>query len=275
MVHTMPELPEVETTCRGIAPHITGKTVNRIVVRNRNLRWPVTKRLEEAITGETIRHVSRRAKYLLMETDSGTLILHLGMSGSLRIVNAIVPPEKHDHIDLVFPHYKTLRVTDPRRFGSLHWTTRDPLQHKLLRELGVEPLSDELSGDYLHTQSRGRKVDIKQFIMNSHVVVGIGNIYASESLYMAGINPKRAAGRVSREKYELLAEVIKEVLTDSISQGGTTLRDFVNDEGKPGYFSQHLNVYGKTGEPCISCRVPIREIRQGQRSTFYCPKCQR
>jgi len=271
----MPELPEVETTCRGIAPHITGKTISRIIVRNRNLRWPVSRRLEQAVTGQTIEDVSRRAKYLLMKTGSGTLMLHLGMSGSLRIVNAIVPPEKHDHVDLVFPHYMTLRFTDPRRFGSLHWTTRPPEQHRLLRDLGVEPLGDDLNGDYLFEKSRGRKVDVKQFIMNSHIVVGIGNIYASESLYMAGINPKRAAGRISRDKYGLLAEVIKEVLNESISQGGTTLRNFVNDEGKPGYFRLHLNVYGKTGEPCISCRVPIREIRQGQRSTFYCPKCQR
>jgi formamidopyrimidine-DNA glycosylase len=185
-----------------------------------------------------------------------------------------VPPEKHDHVDLVFKHFKTLRFTDPRRFGSLHWTTRPPENHKLLRDLGIEPLGDDLTGDYLYEKSRGRKVDIKQFIMNSHIVVGIGNIYASESLYMAGINPKRAAGRVSLEKYNLLAEVIKEVLNDSIAQGGTTLRNFVNDEGKPGYFKLHLNVYGKAGEPCISCQVPIKEIRQGQRSTFYCPKCQ-
>ncbi len=271
----MPELPEVETTCRGISPHITGQPVKNIIVRNRSLRWPVSRKIDTDIPGQTIHRVTRRAKYLLMEMDSGTLILHLGMSGSLCIVNAIVPAEKHDHIDLVFPHFKTLRFTDPRRFGSLHWTTRDPMKHKLLKALGVEPLSDDLTGEYLYELSRGRKVDVKQFLMNSHIVVGVGNIYASESLYMAGIHPKRAAGRISREKYDLLAEVIKEVLNDSITAGGTTLRDFVGGEGKPGYFSQHLNVYGKAGEPCISCRVPIKEIRQGQRSTFYCPKCQR
>jgi formamidopyrimidine-DNA glycosylase len=275
MLGTMPELPEVETTCRGIAPHITGQQISRVIVRNRNLRWPVTRRLEKAITGLTITRVDRRAKYLLLGTECGTLILHLGMSGSLRIVNAVVPPEKHDHVDLVFKHYKTLRFTDPRRFGSLHWTSRPPEKHRLLHGLGVEPLSDELSGDYLYERSRGRTVAVKHFIMNSHIVVGIGNIYASEALFMAGINPRRAAGRISRQKYELLAEVIKEVLNDSITQGGTTLRDFVNGEGKPGYFSQHLTVYGKVGEPCISCRVPIKEIRQGQRSTFYCPKCQK
>ena len=270
----MPELPEVETTCRGIAPHITGKTIDHLIVRNRNLRWPVTRRLERAVTGQTIEQVSRRAKYILMKTGSGTLILHLGMTGSLRIVNAIVPAEKHDHVDLVFPHYKTLRFTDPRRFGSLHWTTQSPERHRLLRDLGVEPLSDDFNGSYLYEVSRGRRVDVKQFIMNSHIVVGIGNIYASESLFMAGINPKRAAGRISVEKYQLLAEMIKRVLNNSISQGGTTLRNFVNDEGKPGYFKLHLNVYGKTGEPCSSCQLPIREFRQGQRSTFYCPNCQ-
>jgi formamidopyrimidine-DNA glycosylase len=271
----MPELPEVETTCRGIAPHITGQPVTHVIVRNRDLRWPVTARLEQAVTGQVIRHVSRRAKYLLLGTDTGTLILHLGMSGSLRVVNAVLPAEKHDHVDLVFRHIKALRFTDPRRFGSLHWTTRDPLQHRLLRDLGVEPLGDEFTGAYLYAHSRGRSVAIKHFIMDSHIVVGIGNIYASEALFMAGISPKRAAGRIGPEKYALLAEVIREVLTDSITAGGTTLRDFVNGDGKPGYFRQHLNVYGKTGEPCISCQVPIREIRQGQRSTFYCPKCQK
>jgi formamidopyrimidine-DNA glycosylase len=275
MLGIMPELPEVETTRRGIAAHITGQQISRVIVRNRNLRWPVTRKLEAALTGQTITRVERRAKYLLLGTGTGTIILHLGMSGSLRIVNAVVPPEKHDHVDLVFKHFKTLRFTDPRRFGSLHWTSRPPGKHRLLRELGVEPLGDELSGDYLYEHSRSRKVAIKHFIMNSHIVVGIGNIYASEALFMAGINPRRAAGRISRQKYELLAEVIKEVLNDSIEQGGTTLRDFVNGDGKPGYFKQHLNVYGKANAPCISCRVPVKEIRQGQRSTFYCPKCQK
>jgi len=271
----MPELPEVETTRRGIAPHVTDQRITEVVVRNRNLRWKVTPKLEATITGQTIRHVGRRAKYLLLETDSGTLILHLGMSGSLRIIDAGAPVAKHDHVDLVLGNGNALRFTDPRRFGSLHWTTRDPLQHRLLRELGVEPLGYELTGTYLYERSRGRKLAIKPFIMDSHIVVGIGNIYASEALYMAGINPRRTAGRVSRQKYALLAEVIREVLTDAIAAGGTTLRDFVNGEGKPGYFRQHLNVYGKAGEPCISCRVAIRETRLGQRSTFYCPKCQK
>ncbi len=270
----MPELPEVETTRLGITPHIKGKRVSRIIVRNRQLRWPVSRRLEQELTGEVIRDVQRRAKYLLLESDAGTAILHLGMSGSLQVIASDKPAGKHDHVDIIFADI-ALRLTDPRRFGSLLWTRRPAAQHRLLLALGVEPLGDAFSGDYLYQRSRQRKVAIKQFIMNSRVVVGIGNIYASEALYMAGIHPTRAAGRISKQKYQLLAEVIREVLNDAIKMGGTTLRDFVNGEGKPGYFSQQLNVYGKTGEPCISCRVPIKELRQGQRSTFYCPKCQK
>jgi len=269
----MPELPEVETTCRGIAPHITGKRVTRVIVRNPNLRWPVSARLGKELAGQTINSVSRRAKYLLLHTDAGTAILHLGMSGSLRLIKAAAPAGKHDHVDIIFNKH-ALRLTDPRRFGSLHWTRRPPEQHRLISILGHEPLGDDFTGDYLYQRARGRKVAIKQFIMNSRIIVGIGNIYASEALYMAGIYPKRAAGKVSRKKYQLLAEVIREVLNDAIAQGGTSLRDFVNGHGQPGYFKLHLNVYGKAGEPCISCRIPIREIRQGQRSTFYCPKCQ-
>ena len=269
----MPELPEVETTCRGIAPHITGKRVTRVIVRNPNLRWPVSSRLGKDLSGQTINAVSRRAKYLLLQTDAGTAILHLGMSGSLCLVRSGAAVGKHDHVDIVFGK-TALRLTDPRRFGSLHWTRRPPGQHRLISPLGPEPLADTFTGDYLYQASRNRKVAIKQFIMNSHIVVGIGNIYASEALYMAGIHPQRAAGKISLKKSRLLAEVIKEVLNDSIAQGGTTLRDFVNGDGKPGYFKQQLNVYGKAGEPCISCQVAIREIRQGQRSSFYCPKCQ-
>ena len=270
----MPELPEVETTRRGISPHLSGRSVSGIVVRNANLRWPVSRRLAAELTGQTVSAVERRAKYLLLRTDRGTLLIHLGMSGSLRIVDTATPPRKHDHVDILF-HERTLRLTDPRRFGSLHWTRRPPEQHRLLRDLGPEPLGPAFSGDYLYRVSRGRKVAIKQFIMNSHVVVGVGNIYANEALYMAGLNPRRAAGRISRQKYLLLEEVIREVLNDAIAEGGTTLRDFVNGYGEPGYFRMQLNVYGKTGEPCISCRTPIREIRQGQRATFLCPVCQK
>jgi formamidopyrimidine-DNA glycosylase len=271
----VPELPEVETTCRGIAPHVIGHRIEQVVVRNRNLRWPVPRRLEETIAGQTVHAVRRRAKYLLFTLDSGTLILHLGMSGSLRMVNAIVPPGKHDHLDLVFRHFSTLRFTDPRRFGSVHWTVRDPQKHRLLRELGVEPLSEELTGSRLYELSRGRKVAIKHFLMDSHIVVGIGNIYASEALFLAGIHPQRAAGRIGPERAARLAEAVRTVLTDSIAAGGTTLRDFVNGEGKPGYFRQHLNVYDRTGQTCMCCGTPIRAIRQGQRSTFFCPACQK
>lgn len=271
----MPELPEVETTRRGIAPHVTGRRISSIIVRNRDLRWPVARNLERILAGQVIQGVGRRAKYLLLETGAGTLILHLGMSGSLRIVAAGEPAGRHDHIDIVLDNGKALRLTDPRRFGSLHWTTREPLAHRLLRELGVEPLGHALTGEYLYQCSRGRRLAIKHFLMDSHVVAGIGNIYASEALYLAGINPKRAAGRIGRRKYDQLAAVVREVLTRAIGAGGTTLRDFVNGEGKPGYFRQHLNVYGRAGEPCPGCGEPIREIRQGQRSTFYCTRCQK
>lgn len=271
----MPELPEVETTRRGIAPHIGGKTVTRILVREPRLRWPVPRRLAREITGQTITAVGRRGKYLLLVTDAGTAILHLGMSGSLRIIDAATPADKHDHVDIVFDDHRALRLTDPRRFGALLWTRRPPEQHRLLRDLGPEPLGEALTGAYLYAASRGRKVAIKNLIMNSHIVVGIGNIYANEALYMAGIHPGRAAGRISKRKYELLVEVIREVLNDSIARGGTSLRDFVDSDGKPGYFSLELNVYGKGGEPCISCQTLIREIRQGQRATFYCTECQR
>ncbi|MGD2112467.1 MAG: bifunctional DNA-formamidopyrimidine glycosylase/DNA-(apurinic or apyrimidinic site) lyase [Gammaproteobacteria bacterium] len=271
----MPELPEVETTRRGIAPHIIGKRVDRVVVRNPRLRWPVPMRLAREFPGQTIEAVERRAKYLLLRSAGGTLILHLGMSGSLRIVAADAPAGGHDHIDIVFSDGHALRLTDPRRFGSLHWTRRPPERHWLLRTLGPEPLGGTLTGDYLYSRSRGRKLAIKLFLMNSRIVAGIGNIYACEALYMAGIHPLRPAGRISRKKYLLLAGVIREVLNDAIAAGGTTLRDFVNGHGEPGYFKLHLNVYGRGGEACIGCRTPIREIRQGQRTTFYCPECQR
>ena len=270
----MPELPEVETTRRGISPHISGRCVSGVIVRNPNLRWPVSRRLAAELTGQIITAVERRAKYLLLRTGRGTAIIHLGMSGSLRIVDPESTPGKHDHVDILFQD-RALRLTDPRRFGSLHWTRRPPEEHRLLRDLGPEPLGPAFSGDYLYRVSRGRKVAVKQFIMNSHVVVGVGNIYANEALYMAGLNPRRAAGRISRQKYHLLDEVIREVLNDAITEGGTTLRDFVNGNGEPGYFRIKLNVYGKTGEPCVSCRARIREIRQGQRATFFCPVCQK
>jgi len=271
----MPELPEVETTRRGIEPHVQGQTVRDVIVRQPQLRWPVPKALARKLVAQKIDAVERRGKYLLMRTQAGTAILHLGMSGSLRIVDARVPPETHDHLDIVFTNGQALRLRDPRRFGAALWTETDPLAHKLLEPLGPEPLSDAFDTDYLYAKSRGRKGSIKEFIMNSHVVVGVGNIYASESLFRAGINPKRAAGRVSRARYEALVKAIKDVLVEAIKQGGTTLRDFVREDGQPGYFRIRLKVYDRAGEPCPVCGTPIKQLVQGQRSTYYCPVCQR
>jgi len=271
----MPELPEVETTRRGIAPHVTGHRVREVIVRQPRLRWPVPKALARKLAGLTIDAVERRGKYLLLRTTAGTAILHLGMSGSLRIVDATVAPETHDHLDLVLENGRALRLRDPRRFGAALWTETDPLAHKLLAALGPEPLSDAFDTDYLYARSRGRKGSIKEFIMNSHVVVGVGNIYASESLFRAGINPRRAAGRVSRERYAALVKAIKDVLAEAIKQGGTTLRDFVREDGQPGYFRIRLKVYDRADKPCPVCGTAIRQITQGQRSTYYCPACQR
>lgn len=270
----MPELPEVETTCRGIAPHTEGRTVSKVVVRQPKLRWPVPESLQDLV-GQTVKQVSRRAKYVLLEAETGTVMLHLGMSGSLRIVDAEQAPDKHDHVDLVLDSGKAIRLHDPRRFGAVLWTQEDIEQHKLIQHLGPEPLTDAFDADYLYACAQKRSVSVKQFIMDAQVVVGVGNIYASESLYMAGISPKRAANKVSKSRYVLLTQCIKQVLARAIEQGGTTLRDFVQAEGKPGYFQQQLNVYGRTSEPCRQCKAPIKQIKQGQRSTFYCSNCQR
>ncbi len=271
----MPELPEVETTRRGIEPHIKDKQVEDVIVRHHQLRWPVPRGLKAKLVGHKVQSVSRRAKYLLIEFDHGTLILHLGMSGSLRIIDRALPAEKHDHLDILFGHGKALRLTDPRRFGCVLWSEDNPQQHELIAQLGPEPLSTDFNGEYLYRQSRGRKSTIKQFIMDGKIVVGVGNIYASESLFLAGINPKRIAGKVSRERYDKLTEAIKQVLSAAIKQGGTTLRDFVGGDGKPGYFAQQLNVYDRKDKPCPVCGTPIRQFVLGQRSTYYCPKCQR
>ncbi len=271
----MPELPEVETTRRGIAPHIKGKKVSDVIVRHHQLRWPIPRGLKKTLVGHTIHSVSRRAKYLLLGFDHGTLILHLGMSGSLRIIKANSPAEKHDHLDIAFANSKTLRLTDPRRFGAVLWTRDHPEEHELLAHLGPEPLSEAFDNEHLYQLSRKRKSSIKQFIMNGKVVVGVGNIYASESLFLAGISPKSVAGKVSKARMEKLTAAIKQVLAAAIEQGGTTLRDFVGGDGKPGYFAQQLNVYGREGEPCRVCGKGIKQIVQGQRSTFYCPHCQR
>ncbi len=271
----MPELPEVETTRLGIAPHIIGQVIEDVIVRNKNLRWPITTTLKKDLLNNKFQKIDRRGKYLLCYTDHGCMITHLGMSGSLRIVDKKIKPEKHDHLDILFATGNILRFHDPRRFGSILWTMKDPLQHKLIKHLGPEPLSEDFNGEWLHRRSRKRTQTIKNFIMDSHNVVGVGNIYASESLFLAGINPKRKAGNVSLERYERLTKAIKKILNQSIKQGGTTLRDFVNGDGKPGYFQQQLNVYGKTGQPCKQCKSTIKEIKLGQRSSFYCPFCQR
>lgn len=271
----MPELPEVETTRRGIAPHLVGQHINKVVIRHHGLRWPVPKTLAKILPGQKIHAVTRRAKYLLVACDSGWLILHLGMSGSLRVLSINTPPEKHDHFDLVLDSGELLRLRDPRRFGAVLWTETDPERHPLLENLGVEPLAPEFNGNWLYERSHGRNTAIKLFLMDSKIVVGVGNIYASEALFRAGIRPQTAAGRISRPRYERLAEVIKETLQDAIAAGGSSLRDFVNSQGKPGYFQQQYFVYGRTGEPCRRCNTPIRQIRQGQRSTFFCPSCQK
>lgn len=270
----MPELPEVETSRRGIAPWMENERIEEVTVRDRRLRWPVPEHIETSLEGEVIRSLKRRAKYLLFETDKGTALLHLGMSGSLRIISPDEPAGKHDHVDIRLGNGKALRFRDPRRFGSLLWA-EDPADHPLLRELGPEPLDAEFDGAYLWEKARGRKVAIKPFIMNAGIVVGVGNIYASEALFIAGIHPKRAAGRVSRARMEALSDAIKKVLSRAIKAGGTTLRDFHGGDGEPGYFKQKLEVYGRDGEPCRRCNTEVSVVVLGQRSTFYCKRCQR
>ncbi len=270
----MPELPEVETTRRGVEPHCRGRVVTGVVVREPRLRWPVPEQLPVVLRGQTIEAVERRAKYLLFKTKVGTLQVHLGMSGSLRVVNPKTDPGRHDHVDLLLEGGVCLRYNDPRRFGSFLWVAPHECS-PLLDHLGPEPLSDDFHGELLYRRSRGRKGPIKNFIMDGKVVVGVGNIYANEALYLAGIRPQRAAGRVSLARYERLAANVKQVLTSAIEQGGTTLRDFVGGDGKPGYFAQQLHVYGRTGQPCKGCGGLLREVRLGQRSSVYCVTCQR
>ena len=270
----MPELPEVETSRRGISPYIVGQRIEKVVIRERRLRWPVSKDVDNKLPGATIESVDRRAKYLLLNTTNGTAIVHLGMSGSVFIVERDTPAGVHDHFDIEVGSGKSLRFRDPRRFGSLHWSD-DLAQHWLLRKLGPEPLSDDFSGNYLWEKSRRRRVSVKQFIMNAAVVVGVGNIYASESLFLAGIHPRRAAGRISENRYALLVTTIKDVLEQAIRAGGTTLRDFYGGDGEAGYFQQKLEVYARDGKPCTRCKRPVSVIVLGQRSTFYCKNCQR
>jgi len=270
----MPELPEVETTLRGIKPYLLKQRIARVSVRETRLRWPVTAEVNKA-EGQQFVSLERRGKYLLLKLEQGGLIIHLGMSGSLRILQVLKTPDKHDHIDVELENGVCLRFNDPRRFGAFLWVDGVMESHVLLRDLGPEPLSDEFTADYLYHRSRGRQVAIKNFIMNGHVVVGVGNIYASEALFMAGIHPQRAAGRISRQRYEGLVAAIRDVLEHAIRRGGTTLRDFVNSEGAPGYFAQELLVYDRAGSDCFQCGAPVRQKVIGQRSSYYCPACQR
>lgn len=271
----MPELPEVETTRRGIAPALEGRRIRRLVVRDRRLRWPVPAGLERRLAGAEIEAVERRAKYLLLRSSQGTALLHLGMSGSLRLVFDDAAPGLHDHYDLVLDQGPRLRFNDPRRFGSLLWAGDDPGAHPLLKDLGPEPLDDAFDGDYLHRVSRGRRIAIKPHVMNARIVVGVGNIYASEALFRAGVHPRRQAGRIARTRCDAIADSIKAVLQESISAGGTTLRDFYGGDGKPGYFTQALRVYDREGEACLRCGAPVRHAVLGQRATYYCANCQR
>lgn len=269
----MPELPEVETTRRGIEPHALKRTVKAAHVREGRLRWPVPENLNEIIAGAKITACRRRAKYLLIDTDRGTLMVHLGMSGSFRVMPADAPALFHDHIDIELDNGTCLRYNDPRRFGSFHWLQSD--DHELLNHLGPEPLSDAFSAKYLYERSRNRKTSIKQFLMDGKVVVGVGNIYANEALFIAGIRPDRAAGKVSLVRYEKLVVAVKTILAGAIEQGGTTLRDFVGGDGKPGYFAQQLLVYGRGGQLCKQCKGKLKEIRQNNRATVFCTVCQR
>ncbi|MFZ5510743.1 MAG: bifunctional DNA-formamidopyrimidine glycosylase/DNA-(apurinic or apyrimidinic site) lyase [Pseudomonadota bacterium] len=270
----MPELPEVEITRRGLLPDLAGRKVSALVVRQGRLRYPVPADLAQHLVGRVLAGVERRAKYLLFDFGDGLLLAHLGMSGSLRLVPSGAAPGKHDHVDIVFGN-RALRLRDPRRFGALLWLTPPARHHPLLAHLGVEPLSEAFTPQYLHQAIRGRSAAIKQVLMDSRVVVGVGNIYASESLFRAGIDPRTPAGRLSRARCARLVPAVKETLEAALAAGGSSLRDFVHSDGSPGYFQQQYYVYDRDGQPCRKCAGTVRSLRQGNRSTFYCPRCQR
>ena len=275
----MPELPEVETTRRGLAPHVEGKKIASVLLRRPDLRWPIPPEVVALLPGRRIEAVRRRAKYLLLDTDAGSALLHLGMSGSLRVLPAATPVEAHDHVDILLDKrgrdpVRVLRFNDPRRFGCLLWQPPGET-HELLRGLGPEPLSGDFDGDYLFARSRGRKAPVKTFLMDQGIVVGVGNIYAAEALFEAGISPLREAGRVSRDRYRSLADAVKRILAHAIERGGTTLRDFISPDGLPGYFELELSAYGRGGEPCPRCGRPLKEASIGQRTTVWCTRCQR
>jgi formamidopyrimidine-DNA glycosylase len=271
----MPELPEVETTRRGIEPLVADKVVDQVLIHNSSLRWPVPGELVKTLPGQKASRVSRRSKYLLFDFGLGTLIVHLGMTGHLRVDSSRSERRKHDHFEIIFTDGTVLRYNDSRRFGSILWTAGNPLGHVRLASLGPEPFNAEFNASYLYRLSRNRKIAVKPFLMDAHVVVGVGNIYASEALFRARIAPARPAGKVSKAAYERLVKAVTIILNEAIAAGGTTIRDFSNSEGKPGYFAQELRVYGRAGQKCKSCDTLIRQVKLGQRSTFYCPGCQK
>jgi formamidopyrimidine-DNA glycosylase len=270
----MPELPEVETTRLGLVPRVVGRRIREVVVRDRRLRWPVPRDLASRVRGARVRAIRRRGKYLLFDLDAGHLLVHLGMSGSLTVVPPGRPVRRHDHVDLALDSGEVVRLNDPRRFGAMLWV-RDPERHGLLAGLGMEPFDAQFGGDCLHRRSRGRRVPVKQFLMDASVVTGVGNIYANEALFAAGIHPSRAAGRISRARYARLAAELQAVLRRALAAGGSTLRDFVGSDGEPGHFQLEYAVYGREGEPCPACGREVRAMRHAGRSTFFCPACQR
>ena len=269
----MPELPEVETTRAGLAPHLVGRRIEAVILRRRTLRWPIPREITAVLPGQRVGAVRRRAKYLLIEAQTGAAILHLGMSGVLRVLDPAQAAGRHDHVDFQLDSGRVLRFNDPRRFGCLLWQPGGTV-HPLLAGLGPEPLSDEFDGDHLYRVSRGRRLSVKPFLMDASVVVGVGNIYAAEALFRAGIHPRRAAGAVSLARYRVLANAVRAILAAAIARGGTTLRDFLAPDGAPGYFEQELNVYGRRGQRCKACGRALRAVRIGQRATVWCPGCQ-
>jgi len=271
----VPELPEVETIRRGIEPHVVGRTIERVVVRDRRLRWPIARGFENTLAGKRIRAVGRRGKYLLLDLDGGRVILHLGMTGNLAVLEPGRAVRKHDHFDFELSGKLLLRFNDPRRFGAALWWPASQAQHALIRHMGPEPLTDAFNADYLVKLARKRSAPVKNFLMDGRIVVGVGNIYAVEALYRAGIRPTRQAGRVTRAEYGRLVDAVRAVLNDAIAAGGTTFRDFRDSNGEPGYFVQKLFVYDRAGQPCRKCKAPIKRLVIGQRSSYYCPKCQR
>tara|TARA_B100000686_G_scaffold132216_1_gene139150 strand:- start:2801 stop:3619 length:819 start_codon:yes stop_codon:yes gene_type:complete len=271
----MPELPEVEVTCQSIEPHLVKKYITNVIVRKPRLRWPIPSDIAKILIGLRIDTVTRRGKYILINCTKGTLILHLGMSGSLLIQHIGIPPQKHDHFDLIINEDITLRLRDPRRFGAILWTTNNPMSHPLLANLGPEPLSKVFNGSLLYKNTRSRNASIKEAIMNNRIVVGVGNIYANEALFRAGINPKIAAYKISLDRYIILVRAIKKTLKLAILAGGSSINNFVHSDNSHGYFQQQYSVYQRTGRPCKKCKNNIKQIKQGQRSSFYCPSCQK